>query len=104
MARRFYANRFIQLLRFVGRKTTVASKLLYSPAVDDRTHYEGLTSESVSIKLNNGTHGFVMNLNAQNIFDPFEEDLPLDDLYMQASTENNMYDTSAGSDFTLTFT
>jgi hypothetical protein len=103
LARRWYANRYIQLLRLVGRKTTVASKLLYPLAAqDDRTLYEGLTSETCSIELNNGTHGFTLGFNAQNVFSPFEDDLALNDLYFQSSTENNMWDPSAGSDFTLT--
>jgi hypothetical protein len=105
LARRFYANRYIQTLNLVGRKTTVATKLLYPLAAqDDRTNYEGLTSESCSIELNNGTHGFTFGLNAQNVLTPFEDDLPLNDLYMQSSTENNLWDPSAGSDFTLTIT
>lgn len=105
LARRFYANRFIQNLTLVGRKTTVASKLLFPTGggQTDRGNYESLTSESVSIELNNGTHGFTMGLNAQNVFSPLEDDLPLNDLYMQTSTENNLWDPSAGSDFTLTF-
>jgi hypothetical protein len=103
LARRWYANRYLQILRLVGRKTTVASKLLYPlTAQDDRTNYEGLASEALSIELNNGTHGFTFGFNAQNVFTPFEDDLPLNDLYMQSSTENNLWDPSAGSDFTLT--
>lgn len=103
LARRFFANRYIQMLRFMGRKTSVSSKLWYpGSGQDDRTHYEGLSPETVSIELNNGTHGFTMGLNSQNIFDPFEDDLPLDDLYFQASTEANLWDATAGSDFTLT--
>jgi hypothetical protein len=105
LARRWYANRYLQLLRLVGRKTTVASKLLYPlTAQDDRTNYEALTSESASVELNNGTHGFTLGFNAQNVFSPFEDDLPLNDLYFQTSTENNLWDASAGSDFTLTIT
>ncbi len=103
LARRWYANRYLQLLRLTGRKTTTALKLLYPLAAqDDRTLYEGLTSETCSIELNNGTHGFTFGLNAQNVFTPFEDDLALNDLYFQSSTENNMWDPTAGSDFTLT--
>lgn len=103
LARRWYANRYVQILRLTGRKTTVATKLLYPLAAqDDRTLYEGLTSETCSIELNNGTHGFTFGMNAQNILTPFEDDLPLNELYMQTSTENNQWDATAGSDFTLT--
>jgi hypothetical protein len=103
LARRFYNSRFLGLLRFVGRRTTLASKLLYAPSPDDRTNYEGLTSESCSVEFSNGTHNFTMDMKAQNIYDPLEDDLALSDLYFQSNTENNLWDSSAGSDFTLTF-
>jgi hypothetical protein len=104
LARRFYANRYIQLLRFMGRKTTVATKLQYPLAAqDDRTNYEGTLSETCSIELGNGTHSVTMGLNAQNVLSPLEDDLGLSDIYFQSSTSNNLYDATAGSDFTLTF-
>jgi hypothetical protein len=103
-ASRYFANRFIQMMRFMGRTTTVATKLWYPPSSqDDRTLYEGLTSESVSIELNNGTHGFTVAFNAQNVLGPFEDDLPQANLYMQPSTSANLWDAVAGNDFTLTF-
>ena len=103
IARKYFANKYVQLLENFGRDTTIATKLLYAPTPDDRTNYEGLTSEAVSIKINNGTHGFTIGCNAQNVFEQLEDDLPLQDFYMQTSTEKNLYDPVAGSDFTLTF-
>lgn len=103
LARRWFANRYLQVLSFVGRKTSVAMKLLYPLAAqNDRANYEGLTPETCSIELNNGTHGVTFGLNAQNVLTPFEDDLPLNDLYFQSSTSNNQWDPSAGSDLTLT--
>lgn len=101
LARSFYNNRYIQLLRWMGRTSTIATKLLYQASPDDRTAYEGLTAAGVSVGMNNGAHGFVLNFNAQNVMDPFEDDLPLDNLYWQSNTENNQWDPTAGSDFTL---
>jgi len=104
IAQAYYANRFPQVLQYLGRTTTVATRLLYPPSSQaDRTHYEQLASESLSIEVNNGTHGFTMGLNAQNVFEPLDDDLKMGDLYYQASTSNNLWDPSAGSDFTLTF-
>lgn len=103
LTRAYFANRYIQTLNFRGRRTTVAMKNLYgSAAATDRTHYEAVASETCSVELNNGTHGFTVNFNAQNIFNPFEDDLPLGELYFQSATSLNLYDPSAGSDFTLT--
>jgi hypothetical protein len=100
---KWYSSRFVQAIRWFGRDTTAAMKVLYSTSPDDRTTYEGLTSETASIELTNGTHSVTMNLNAQNIYNPFEEDLPLDKIYMFNQTSANMWDASAGSDFTLAF-
>jgi hypothetical protein len=104
LIRRWYPTaHYIAFLHLTGRHTTTATKLAYVAQGDtDRAHYEGLTAESVSIEVNNGTHGFTLGLNAQNIFNPFEDDLPLDELYMQSSTSVNQWDPTAGSDFTLT--
>lgn len=105
LARRFFASRHIQVLTLCGRKTTVASKLWYPPAAaDDRTAYAGLVSKTLSVELNNGVHGFTIGCNAQNVLSPLEDDLPLNDLFMQSSTMNNLWDATAGSDFTLTIT
>jgi hypothetical protein len=87
----------------VGRKTTVASKLLYKVTPDDRALYESLTSEAVSVGLNNGTHGFVITMHNNNVYDPFEDDLPLDDLFMQSNTEVNMWDSSSIEDYSIAF-
>jgi hypothetical protein len=105
LARRWFANRFVQVLSFVGRKSSVACKLLYPLAAqNDRAAYEGLVSNTCSIELNNGTHGVTANFNAQNVLTPFEDDLALNDLYFQSSTSNNQWDPVAGADFTLAFT
>jgi hypothetical protein len=105
LPRRWYATRFISNPQLVGRRTTVATKIIYPSGTSntDRTNYTTLAAESCSIELNNGTHGVTMNLNAQNILGPFEDDLKNADLYFQASTSNNKWDATAGSDFTLTF-
>ena len=92
------------MLHLAGRHTSLATRLAYVAQGDeDRADYEAADAESVSVQLNNGTHGLTIALNAQNILNPFEDELPLDDLYMQASTSVNQWDSTAGSDFTLTF-
>jgi hypothetical protein len=105
-ARKWYpASYYIGLLNWMGRKTSVSTRLLYpgSPQTD-RTNFIQLTSEACSMEMNNGTHGFTVNMNAQNVLDPLEDDLKLNDVFEQTSTSNNMWDPSAGSDLTLTIT
>jgi hypothetical protein len=98
---RFYANRWIQLLRWVGRDTMVSTKVEFDNYTDRQNFYQVATG-SASVELSNGTHGFTIGMNSQNYVAPLGDDLPLADLYMQTFTSNNLYDTTAGSDLTLT--
>lgn len=113
LARRFWANRFISLMRFVGRSTTLEAVNFYAPTPDDRTSYEGTagfttaggyTGTDVSLTLSNGTHSIVCDLKANTVITAFEDQLPLNDLYTQATTVTNQWDPAAGMDFTLAFT
>jgi hypothetical protein len=109
LARSFFNQRFIGKLRFTGRKTTAACRLLYVTTPDDRTTYEGsmpygVTPVAAQITWNTGTHTLVCNMNGQNVIDPLDEELPLDDLYLQSSTYNNLYDPTAHGDFAFSFT
>jgi hypothetical protein len=101
IARRYFANRYVQLARMMGRRSTVAMKNLLVAATD-RTHYEGLASEACSIELSNGTHGFTFDFKAQNILTQLQDDLPLADLYFEAGTSLAHWDPAAGTDWTLT--
>ncbi len=115
IARRFWANRFVNLMRFVGRATTLEAVNFYAPSPDDRTDYEGLlgfqttgtvpySSTAVTFELNNGTHSVTFGLNNNSVFTTFEDQLPLNDLYTQTMTITNQWDPTAGSDLALTFT
>jgi tail tube protein len=104
LARRFWANRFVNLMRWVGRSTTLEAVNFYAPTPDDRTSYEGLTTETTSFELNNGTHSITINMNTASVITTFEDQLPLNDLYTQTMTITNQWDSTAGSDLALTFT
>jgi hypothetical protein len=104
LARSFYNARFIQFLHLMGRATTVASRFQYLSSPDDRTLFEGVASEAVSVGFNNGTHGFTVAMNAQNYYSGLEDDLKLADVYWQTITSKNMWDPTAGSDLTMAFT
>ena len=104
LARRYWANRFVQLMRYVGRSTTLEATQFYLATPDDRTSYEGLTSLTTSLALSNGTNSITWTLNSTNPFTSLEDQLPLNDLYLQAGTIANEWDDTAGNDFTLAFT
>jgi hypothetical protein len=113
LARRFWANRFVNLIRFVGRSTTLEAVNFYAPTPDDRTSYEGLagftttggyTGTDVSLTLANGTHTAVFDLKNNSLITTFEDQLPLNDLYTQTMTVTNQWDASTSTDLALSFT
>jgi len=104
IARRFWANRFVNLMRFVGRSTTLEAVNFYVSSPDDRTAYEGLTTETTTLALSNTSHSVTFTLNAASVITQFEDQLPLNDLYTQTMTVTNQWDPTAGSDLALTFT
>ena len=113
LARRFWCNRFVGLLRWVGRSTTLESVNYYAPTPDNRTNYEGVvgfttgggyTGTDVSFELNNGTHTITIDMKNNSVFTAVEDQLPLNNLYMETSTVTNQYDPSTSADFTIAFT
>ena len=104
--RKWYpSSYYLSLLNFLGRESSVSTRFIYpGSSQNDRQNYIQLTSESCSVEMNNGSHGFTIGMNAQNVLNPLEDDLKLKDVFEQTSTSNNMWDPSAGSDFTLTIT
>ncbi len=113
LARRFWANRFINLMRFVGRSTTLEAQNFYVPSPDDRTDYEGLlgfntgagyTGTACTLELNNGTHTATFNLETNSVITTLEDQLPLDDLYTETMTVTNQWDPATSIDLTMAFT
>jgi hypothetical protein len=95
---------FLSMYHMAGRTVDVDSKIIYSTSPDDRTTYEGLTHETASFGLNNGTHGFVMNMESTNVYTKVREDLPIDNLYMFDEASRVLFDVTSGTDFGLSFT
>jgi hypothetical protein len=109
LARNFFNQRYLGSLTFTGRDTTAAMRLEYAATPDDRATYEGTlpfgtTPIPVNITLNDGVHTMEIQLNTNNVIDPLDEDLALDDLYFQSSTHNNLWDPAVDTDFSFLFT
>ena len=104
LARRFFSFPFAQLLRFVGRQTTLDANHYYLASPDDRATYESMAVQACSLVLNNGSNSATITLNAANVITSVEDQLPLNDLYTQQISVANQWDNSAGSDLALSFT
>ena len=93
LAKRFWANRFLQLSSFVGRSVTLSAQNWYTNmSPEDRVEYEGLVAQTVSVALNNTTHSVTFTLNTNNIITSLEDALPLEDLYTQSMVATSQID------------
>ena len=108
---RFWANRFVQFSQFCGRDLKLTAQNFYSNSPDDRTAFEGLTAQSISFAIGNGTHSATFVMNTNNILTSIEDHLPLDDVYTQTLTATSQYDPAYSSsdsalaaDFQMAFT
>lgn len=97
---RFWANRFVQFSQFCGRNLTLTAQEFFTNSPDDRTAYEGLSGQSITLTISNGTHSMSFVMNTNNIFTSVEDSLPLADIYTQTLTATSQWDpayTGAGS-------
>jgi len=103
LARRYFATPFLDVLKFVGRETTMEVNHFFMASPDDRSVYEALTEQTVSFTLDNGDYSMQVNLNDNNVFDGVEDNLALDDVYTQQLTIGNQWEDGTG-DLALAFT
>jgi hypothetical protein len=100
----FFEGQSLGALRFCGRESTLAADLYLKATPDDRSAYEALTAQTVSLTFNNGTHTAVINYGAKNLITDLPYDLPLDQAYFLRMTLANLWDAGAGQDIALSFT
>lgn len=91
---RFWANRFVQVSQFVGREVTASLQSYFPPgsSTDDRSEYEAVTPQLVTIVLGDGTHSITFTMNKANIIKTIEDSLPLSDIFTQTMTLTSQFD------------
>jgi hypothetical protein len=102
----FDESRFANLIRFGGRASTLTGNSRLKPTPNDRATYEAGTAvaSTNTVVFTNGTHTITLNLNANNYFSSINENFPLDEEIYFDWQLSNLLDTSAGSDFSFSFT
>lgn len=103
MATRTWNNRFVQVDRIRGRKSTLTAQVLYTASPSWRALYEALTTRAASFAWTNGVNTVTLDYKSNNIISGVEDQLQPGDLYDQAVTLESQYDTSAGTDLAFTF-
>lgn len=101
MSAQWFENRFVNVHRFLGRESTLEASLYYKPTPDDRASFEGLTAQTLSFELDNGTKATTFTFNSQNVIQDLDDDLPLDQVYMQNIVVANYFDPTAASDWSV---
>lgn len=100
---RAYESRFLQLCRFKGRDSKLTAKLLLRATPDDRAAYEAITTQATSLKFDNGTNSLLIDFKGTNFFTGNDDDLPLDKMYEQGLTLQNLFEQATGADITYTY-
>jgi len=105
IARRYWTNQYVQLMRLLGRSTSLVAENYYMVTPNDRSTYEALTVQTpVTFELNNTTHTAIWNFETNSLLTMVEDQLALNDLFLQTLTVTNQYDSTNSADYTLTFT
>jgi hypothetical protein len=102
---RWFEGTFVSINRFCGRSSTLNAALLLKATPDDRTAYEAITAQSCSVGFMNGVTGqnLTISMNGQNRITALPYDLPINQVYMNNLTLQNLYDPTAGGDLSLSF-
>lgn len=84
-----------------GRDPKLTVKCLYK-TLADRINYEAVTPVTVSVTFTEGPNSVALNLHGVNVISNIEDDRPIDDFFVQTLTIENLIDTTAGTDLTVT--
>jgi hypothetical protein len=98
-ARRF-TKKYVQLIKYTGRKTALDAKLLYS-AGTDRATYQAVTAKACSLVLNNGATTTTLDFQGNNVLDGVDDDLAVEKAYEQGVKIIGQVDAATGNDLVL---
>ncbi len=98
----WFEDRFLYLLRRLGRSSTLDASVLYKPTPDDLASYQALTALATSIRFDNGVNFFQCSMNAQNKLKKVGKSLEVDRVYQLPLSLQNYWDPVAGTDLTIT--
>jgi hypothetical protein len=100
----YFENKFPSDVAFCGRTIEVTFQHLLLGTPTYRTFYQGLTDKATSVKFDNGTNSFKIDLLDQCHFTAYSRQLGLGKEFLETITIKARLDISSGTDCTLTFT
>ena len=103
MAGHYYASHFLSFDRLRGREATATCGVLYTATPDWRAALEGLTNETSSFAMTNGSNTITIDFKGKNLVTQVNDDLRLGDVYNQTFTLTNQWDPSSSADVVFTY-
>jgi hypothetical protein len=99
---RYYANRFVQVMRSFGSAFEIDADLTLLMTPDDRGAHDTLAPVTAQLVITDGTHTITFNLFTNNRIKGLDDDTQLAKLYGRKLSLENRYDGTAGNWFALT--
>jgi hypothetical protein len=99
---RYYANRFVQVMRSFGSQISIDADLTFLTSPDDRAAFQEITPLAGKVIFTNGVKTITLDLMSNNRIKQLDDDTQLGKLYGRKFSLENRYDGTAGNWFTAT--
>lgn len=94
---RWFEASYLTVNQFCGRSASLDADLYLKATPDDRSAYEAITAQSVSLGFNDGAKTLTLNFGGRNHITDLPYDLPLDKAFMTKLSLKNRWDPTANS-------
>jgi hypothetical protein len=101
---RAFESKYMQLCRFCGRTTNLTASLYLKPTPDDLTLFQTATSFTTSLKFDNGTNSFKIDMLTHNYMKTHARKLGIDKVYMRDVSVQSFWDANNSGDIVLSTT
>jgi hypothetical protein len=101
---RYFANRFVKLIRSFGSMYTLDSDITLISTPDDRVALQQILAQPGEVVFNGGTHMITINLFGNNYIRTLADDTQIGKIYGRRLNLVNRYDYTAGNWFAFSFT
>lgn len=104
LSTQWFEAKYPVLSRFTGRSSTLSADLHLKVSPDKRAAYQALTAQDSELSFNNGSNSLKFDLNTKNVITALPWDLPIDQVFKQKITVQNLWDSSIPGDIVVSST
>lgn len=99
----YFEGKFPSVVAWCGRRIELTFTRLLATSPDYRGFFQGLTAKATYLKFDNGTSSFKVDMGARCHLTAYAQQLGLGKEFLETVTITGKWDTSGGTDCTLTF-